>query len=83
MKTVMCYTAGQTTKGAVAIRKPAGAGNGYRVCWVGAFKEIRKPRAATMWRHGAGKKVESVQRFSLGGGLHLAQGLDDALIDVL
>lgn len=31
MKTVMCYTVGQTTKGAVAIRKPAGAGNGYRV----------------------------------------------------
>ena len=43
MKTVMCYTAGQTTKGAVAIRKPAGAGNGYRVCWVGAFKNTKAP----------------------------------------
>ena len=43
MKTVMCYTAGQTTKGAVAIRKPAGAGNGYRVCWVGAFKNAKAP----------------------------------------
>ena len=43
MKTVMCYTAGQTTKGAVAIRKPAGAGNGYRVCWGGAFRKYESP----------------------------------------
>ena len=43
MKTVMCYTAGQTTKGAVAIRKPAGAGNGYRVCWMGALRKYESP----------------------------------------
>ena len=43
MKIVMCYTAGQTTKGAVAIRKPAGAGNGYRVCWMGAFRKYESP----------------------------------------
>ena len=42
MKTVMCYTAGQTTKGAVAIRKPAGAGNGYRVL-DGAFRKYESP----------------------------------------
>ena len=43
MKTVMCYTAGQATKGAVAIRKPAGAGNGYRVWWMGAFRKYESP----------------------------------------
>ena len=25
------------------IRKPAGAGNGYRVCWMGAFRKYESP----------------------------------------
>ena len=56
MKTVMCYTVGQITKGAVAICKPAGAGNGYQRLLGRGLQEIRKPRAATMWQYGAGKK---------------------------
>ena len=65
MKTVMCYTAGQTTKGAVAIRKPAGAGNGYRVCWVGAFRKYESPVPPLCGDTGPEKKVEGVQRFSM------------------
>ena len=56
MKTVMCYTAGQTTKGAVAIRKPAGAGNGYRVCWVGAFRKYESPVPPLCGDTGPGKR---------------------------
>ena len=62
MKTVMCYTAGQATKAlslsvSPLARATATAGFGG--------PEKARPRAATMWRHGAAKKVEGVQRFSV------------------
>ena len=62
MKTVTCYTAGQATKAlslsvSPLARATATAGFGG--------PEKARPRAATMWRHGAAKKVEGVQRFSV------------------
>ena len=65
MKTVMCYTAGQTTKGAVAIRKPAGTGNGYRVCWMGAFRKYESPVPPLCGDTGPEKRLKVFSGFEI------------------